>query len=69
MAQRFIACDREQSFLMPPDGREGLPDDHFAWFVLEAVAAMELDEFYAVYRADGRARPAFDPAMMVALIL
>src|SRR4051794_2542733 len=69
MAQRFIACDREQSFLMPPDVREWLPEDHFAWFVLGAVEAMDLDAFYAVYRADGRARPAFDPAMMVALIL
>src|SRR3954452_2123516 len=69
MAQRFIACDREQSFLMPPDVREWLPEDHFAWFVLDAVEAMDLDAFYAVYRADGRARPAFDPAMMVALVL
>src|SRR3954453_20606568 len=69
MAQRFIACDREQSFLMPPDVREWLPEDHFAWFLLDAVESMELNAFYAVYRADGRSRPAFDPAMMVALIL
>jgi transposase len=69
MAQRFITCDREQSFLMPPDVREWLPEDHFAWFVLEAVEAMDLDVFYGAYRSDGRARPAFDPAMMVALVL
>src|SRR3954463_4570873 len=69
MAQRFIACDREQSFLMPPDVREWLPEDHLAWFVIDAVESMELDAFYAVYRADGRSRPAFDPAMMVALVL
>ena len=31
MAQRFVACDREQSFLMPPDVREWLPADHRAW--------------------------------------
>ena len=49
--------------------REWLPEDHFAWFVLGAVEAMELTAFYATHRADGRARPAFDPAMMVALIL
>ena len=54
---------------MPPDVREWLPEDHFAWFVLDAVAAMDLDAFYAVYRDDGRARPAYEPAMMVALIL
>ena len=54
---------------MPPDVRDWLPADHFAWFVLDAVAAMELEAFYGAYRADGRSRPAFDPAMMVALIL
>src|SRR3954452_24162114 len=69
MAPSFIACDREQSFLMPPDVREWLPEDHFAWFVLGAVESMELESFYGAYRADGRSRPAFDPAMMVALIL
>src|SRR6266516_3185731 len=69
MGQRFVACDREQSFLMPPDVREWLPDGHLAWFVIDAVGEMELDAFYAAYRRDGRSRPAYDPAMMVALLL
>jgi transposase len=69
MAKGFIACDREQSFLMPPDVREWLPEDHFAWFVLDAVEAMDLDAFYAAYRIDGRARPAYEPSMIVALLL
>ena len=69
MGQRFVACDREQSFLMPPDVREWLPDRHLAWFVIDAVAEMDLDAFYAAYRQDGRARPAYDPAMMVAVLL
>ena len=69
MGQRFVACDREQSFLMPPDVREWLPANHLAWFVIDAVGEMDLGAFYAVYRVDGRARPAYDPAMMVALLL
>ena len=69
MGQRFIACDREQSFLMPPDVREWLPEDHFAWFVIDAVGEMNLDAFYAAYRVDGRSRPAYDPAMLVGLLL
>ena len=69
MAQRFVACDREQSFLLPPDVREWLPENHLAWFVIDAVGEMNLDAFYAAYRVDGRARPAYDPAMMVALLL
>src|SRR3954466_12884261 len=69
MGQRFVACDRDQSFLMPPDLREWLPAGHLAWFVIDAVAAMDLDGFYAAYRVGGRRRPAYDPAMMVALLL
>src|SRR5215216_1787055 len=69
MGQRFVACDREQSFLMPPDVREWLPPRHLAWFVIDAVAEMNLEAFYAAYRVDGRSRPPYDPAMMVALLL
>ncbi len=42
---------------------------HLAWFVLDAVAEMDLAAFYGVYRRDGWGRPAYDPAMMVALLL
>src|SRR4051812_4729359 len=69
MGQRFVACDREQSFLMPPDVREWLPAGHLAWFVIDAVEEMDLEAFYVAYRIDGRSRPAYDPAMMVALLL
>jgi transposase len=69
MAQNFIGCDRDQSFLLPPDVRDWLPAGHLAWFVLEAVAGMDLREFYGAYRADGVGRRAYDPAMVVALLL
>jgi transposase len=69
MGQSFIACDREQSFLMPPDVREWLPENHLAWFVVAAVEEMDLEGFYAAYRGDGRSRPAYEPAMMVGLLL
>src|SRR5215210_564700 len=69
MAQNFIGCDREQELLLPPSLREWLPKDHLAWFVIDAVAEMDLGAFYAAYRADGHGRAAHDPAMMVALLL
>jgi transposase len=69
MGQNFVAADREQAFLLPPDVRDWLPEGHFAWFVIEAVAQMDLAAFYAVYRQDGHGRAAFDPAVMVALLL
>ncbi len=69
MGPSLIACDREQSFLMPPDVRDWLPENHLAWFVLVAVEEMDLGPFYAAYRVDGKSRPAYEPAMMVALLL
>src|ERR671913_862230 len=69
MGQNFIGCDRAQTFLMPPDVREWLPEGHLAWFVLDSVAQMDLAAFYGAYRQDGHGRAAFDPAMMVALLL
>lgn len=54
---------------MPPDMREWLPEDDLAWVVLDAVERCDLSAFAVVYREDGQGRPAFDPAMMVALLL
>jgi transposase len=69
MAQNFLACDRDQELLLPPSLREWLPGGHLAWFVIDAVAALDLSAFYAAYRADGHGRAAHDPAMIVALLL
>ena len=54
---------------MPLDPREWLPDGHLAWFVLASVQEMDLSAFYAAYRRDGHGRAAFEPSMMVSLLL
>ena len=69
MAQNFLASDREQELLLPPSLREWLAEDHLAWFVLDAVAELDLDAFYAAYRGDGWGAAAHDPEMMVALLV
>jgi transposase len=69
MPQNFLACDRDQELLLPPNLRDWLPPDHFAWFVVDAVEQMDLAAFYASYRADGHGRAAHDPQMMVTLLL
>ena len=69
MGARFMGCDREQVFLMPPSLRDWVPDGHFVWTVLDAVAELDLSAIYADYRDDGRGRPAYEPSMMVALLL
>jgi transposase len=69
MAHKFLGCDRDQSFLMPPSLDEWLPPDHLARFVIAMVDEFDLAAFYAPYRLDGHGRRAHDPSMMVALLL
>jgi transposase len=69
MAQNFIGCDREQSFLLPPDVREWLAEDHLAWFVIDAIGVMDTSAFYAAYREDGHGRAVYEPSMMLALVV
>ena len=69
MAQNFLACDREQSFSLPPDVRDWLPENHLAWFVIDAVGVIDTSQFYAAYRADGHGRAAYEPSMVIALLL
>src|ERR1019366_1987885 len=69
MAQNFVGCDRGQVLLMPPSLVDWVPDDHLVWTVLGAVEKMDLDGFYGAYRANGQGRAAYDPGMMVALLL
>jgi transposase len=69
MPQNFLFPQRDQPLLLPVDMREWLPEDDLAFVVLDAVATLDLGEFRRRYRADGHGRAAFDPEMMVALLL
>jgi transposase len=69
MSQNFLPCERDQQLLMPTDLREWLPDEHLAWFVLDAVEEMDLEPFYRSYRSDGWGAAAHEPEMMVGLLL
>ena len=69
MPQNFIGCDRDQALLLPPSLLDWVPEDHVVWTILGAVDELDLSAFYGAYRADGHGRPAFEPSMMVALLL
>lgn len=69
MGYNFLPVERDQLFLLSPDMREWLPEDHLALFVIDAVKMIDSGDFLRSYRADGWGRAAFDPTMMITLLL
>jgi transposase len=67
--QNFLYPQRDQPLLMPVDMRDWLPEDDVVVVVLDAVDTLDLGAFRRSHRADGHGRAAFDPAMMVGLLL
>lgn len=69
MAYNFVPCDRSQPFLMPPSLDDWLAKDHLARFVISVVDTLDLSAFHARRRSDGWGRAAYDPRMVVALLI
>jgi len=69
MAYTYKTGDRNQLFLLPPSMAEWLPEDHLAWFVIDVVAAVDTSPFHARHPNDGVGRPAYDPDVMLALLI
>jgi transposase len=62
-------ADRDQLFLLPPSVADWLPENHLAFFVLDVVSELDLDAFYGEYREDGRGGAAYDPALVLAVLV
>jgi len=69
MAYNFLPAERDQLYLMPPSLRDWLPKDHLALFVLDVVDELDLSGFYERYRSDGLGRAAYEPSVMVCVLL
>jgi len=71
MGQRFEPYDPKQSLLFPPSLDDWLPDDHQARFISETVDQLDLCAFRAKYRErkDGRGQLAYDPRMMLKVLI
>ena len=49
--------------------RDWLPADHLVWFVIDVVDQLDLSAFRGAYRADGHGRAAYDPRLLIAVLL
>ena len=69
VAKQFLWADRDQPFLLPVDMREWLPDDHVVWVLLEVIDRLGVSGLEARYELGGGGRRAFDPRMLLALLI
>lgn len=69
MTYNLLPCERDQTCLMPPSLWEWVPEGDLAGFLVDAVEQTNLTDFFARYREDGWGAAAYDPKMMVAVLL
>ena len=69
MPREFRPYEPDQGLLLPPSLRDWLPEDHLAFFVSDAIDAMDLSAFEARYGEEGPGNQAFDPRMMVKVLV
>src|SRR6266568_2713690 len=70
MSKQFRNCNLDQAFLLPPSLQDWLPEGHLARFVAEVVETLDLSAMYAKYEErDGRGLAAYDPRMMVRVLI
>ena len=69
MALSYIPVDRAQAFLLPPDMAEWLPEDHLVWFVLDVVERIDTSGLHARHPNAGAGRAAYDPDMLLGLLI
>lgn len=66
MKPRFVNCDRNTLFLMPPSVQDWLPDNHLARFVVDIVSRLDISALENVYA--GRGSDAYPPSMLLSLL-
>jgi len=69
MAFDYVPVIRDQQFLLPPSLQDWLPESHLVWFVLDVVERVDTSVLHRRHRNDGAGRRAFDPDMLLALLI
>src|SRR5207302_8709893 len=69
MAFDYVRAQRDQVLLLPVSMADWLEEGHLAWFVIDVVGQLDTRALHARHRNDGAGRPAYDPDMMLALLL
>ena len=69
MAHDFRCPERRQTFLLPPDMRDWLPEDDIVHLILDAVALMDLAAFEATHKLGGAGQAPFAPSLLLSVLI
>jgi transposase len=69
MGKRFRTDNLDQTLLMPPSLHDWLPEGHLARFVADVTEELDLGSIYRSYEGDGRGKAAYQPLMMLRVLL
>ena len=70
MAKGYRPVVRDQVFLLPPDMRDWLPEDHPVWLVIEVVAAhLDTSAFHSRRKTGGAGTAGYDPDMLLTVLI
>ena len=69
MSKSFRTDHLDQGLLLPPSLHDWLPEKHLARFIADVVGELDLGPVYRSYEGDGRGLSAYQPSMMVRLLL
>lgn len=68
MSKTYKKYDPKQTFLLSPDIRDWLPDDHLAVFINEVVDELDLSSIFEYYEKEERGNPPYNPVLMTKII-
>jgi transposase len=69
MGKRFRTDHLDQGLLLPPSLHDWLPEGHLARFIADVVEELDLKAVYQSYTGDGRGLAAYQPSMMIRLLV
>jgi transposase len=69
MAFDYVRAQRDQVLLLPVNMADWLEEGHLAWFVIDVVGRLDTRALHDRHPNNGAGRPAYDPDMMLALLL
>ena len=69
MPREYRRYEPDQTLLLPPSLRDWLPEDHLAFFLSDAIDGIDLSAFEVRYGDAGPGNQAFDPRMMLKVLV